>query len=85
MVDLPEPLTINAFQTDSQTFNFGCLQLHSLNLDGDDATARNVAWLEEPQSLFVKCDYFNGQPVLDGYNPQVFETLMAMYSSSISA
>jgi large subunit ribosomal protein L37 len=84
VIDLPEPLTINAIQTDSRNFSYGCLQLHSLNLDGDDAAARNVAWLQEPQSLFLKCDYVDGKPVLEGYNPKVFETLLAMYSSSIS-
>lgn len=85
VIDLPEPLTINAIQTDSRNFSYGCLQLHSLNLDGDDAAARNVAWLQEPQSLFLKCDYVDGKPVLEGYNPKVFETLMAVYSSSISS
>lgn len=84
VIDLPEPLTINAIQTDSRNFSYGCLQLHSLNLDGDNAAAKNVAWLQQPQSLFVKCDYVDGKPVLEGYNPQVFETLMAVYSSSIS-
>ena len=81
--DLPEPVTINCMQTDSRNFYFGCLQLHSLDLDSSKV-ANNLFWIEDPQPMFTKCDYVDNQPVLEGYNPQVLETLMALYKSQMA-
>lgn len=82
--ELPEPVTINCIQTDSRNFYFGCLQLHSLDLDSSQA-AHNMFWVEGPQPLFTKCDYVDNKPVLEGYNPEVLETLMALYKSQTVA
>ncbi|KAI9551587.1 hypothetical protein GHT06_021920 [Daphnia sinensis] len=82
--ELPEQLTINCVQTDSRNFYFGCFQLHSLDLDSSEA-AHNLFWVEGPQPMFAKCDYVNNQPVLEGYNPEVLETLMALYKSQTVA
>jgi large subunit ribosomal protein L37 len=81
--DLPEPVTINCMQTDSRNFYFGCLQLHSLDLDSSKV-ANNLFWIEDPQPMFTKCDYVDNKPVLEGYNPQVLETLMALYKSQMA-
>ncbi|EFX83442.1 hypothetical protein DAPPUDRAFT_301877 [Daphnia pulex] len=82
--DLPEPVTINCMQTDSRNFYFACFQLHSLDLDSSKATS-NLFWIEDAQPMFTKCDYVDNQPVLEGYNPQVLETLMALYKSQMAA
>lgn len=71
-------------QTDGRRFIFGCLQIHSLDLDSSEA-ANNLFWLEEPEPLFTSCNYVEGQCVLEGYNPEVMETLMALYQSQTIA
>lgn len=85
MTELPEPLTLNCLQTNSQEFIFGALQLHSLDLNGEGDKARNLFWLQEPMALFTKCSYVAGQPVFEGYDPRVAETLMAVYRSQLGS
>lgn len=84
VVELPEPLTLNCLQSDSRNFIFGALQVHSLDLNGEEGLARNLLWLQEPAALFTKCEYVDGRPVLQGYDPAVAETLMSFYRSQLT-
>ena len=84
MQQLPEPVTLNCIHSDSQNFLFGCLEVHSLDISSNESVAKNLFWVTDNMQLFKKCEYVNGQPVLEGYNPQVIETLMAVHHSQLS-
>ena len=85
MVQLPRPVVVNSVHTDSRNFMFGSLELHSLDLSGEDgaATGRNLFWLQQQMPLFDECGYVGGRPHLQGYNPLVLDTFLAMYRSSL--
>jgi len=85
VTELPEPLTLNCVHSDTKNFIFGALQVHSLDLNGESDQARNLLWLEEPCTLYSKCEYVDGRPVLEGYNPNCAETLIALYRSQLAA
>lgn len=79
--DLPTPTIVQSVQTDGHTFYFGCLQLNTLNLNGE--TGKKNVWFHEPiMQLYGDCAYQSAQPVLTGYNKQVLRHLVAFYKNN---
>ncbi|KAG7297953.1 hypothetical protein JYU34_018707 [Plutella xylostella] len=77
--DLPEPVYINCIQTDGQKYHFGVLELNTLNLDGTEGT-KNVWYCKNNVTLYDSSRYFNGMPVLENYNPEVYGYINAFYN-----
>ncbi|KAJ4435100.1 hypothetical protein ANN_23675, partial [Periplaneta americana] len=80
--DLPEPVTVQCVQTDGRLFHFAVLQLNTLDLDGTEGK-KNIFWTLPRISLFESCMYVKGKPSLEGYNAEVFNRLLAFYSSGL--
>ncbi|KAI5643082.1 hypothetical protein NE865_04804 [Phthorimaea operculella] len=77
--DLPEPVYINCIQTDGQKYHFGVLELNTLNVDGTEGT-KNVWYCKNNMKLYDSSRYFSGMPVLENYNPKVYEYINAFYN-----
>lgn len=76
--NLPTPVTLQAIQTDGQTFYFGVLQLNTLDVESSET--RNI-WFQTPGlRLFDECSYQVGKPVLGGYNKEVIRHLVTFYN-----
>ncbi|XP_066142653.1 large ribosomal subunit protein mL37 [Euwallacea fornicatus] len=77
---LPSPVTLQTVQTNGRQFHFGVFQLNTLDLDNSEI--RNI-WYQTPaMSLFDKCAYVLGKPVLEGYNRTVMNHLLAFYNNN---
>lgn len=74
--DKKEPVTIQVVQTDGKFFHFGVLKS-----TGSDSEP-NFFWSFPIMNIFETCKYVDGIPVLEGYNPAVFNTLLAFYNNS---
>ena len=81
---LAQPLTLNCVHVDSQNFLFGCLEVNSLDIGIDGAQPKNLFWVTKMMPLFQKCEYVDAEPIIEGYNPEVIETFMAMHRSQLS-
>ncbi|KAJ8898328.1 hypothetical protein PR048_003688 [Dryococelus australis] len=81
--DLPEPVMLQCCHTDGRLFHFCTLQLNTLNLDSCNSR-RNIFWSVPRKALFEFCGYDSAQPVLRGFDPEVFEMLLAFYSHGIT-
>lgn len=79
VMQLPHPIVIQCVQTDGQQFMFGVFQLNTLELDQDKL--RNYFWFTPQKSLYSKAGYESGRPVLYEYNPEIFDTLFALYTN----
>ncbi|CAH2094628.1 unnamed protein product [Euphydryas editha] len=77
--DLPEPIHLNCIQTDGQRFHFGVLELKTLNLDGTEGT-KNVWYCKNDLKMYDSCRYLSGMPVLENYNPKVYDYINAFYN-----
>ncbi|XP_026314915.1 39S ribosomal protein L37, mitochondrial [Hyposmocoma kahamanoa] len=77
--DLPEPVYINCIQTDGQKYHFGILQLNTLNVDGTEGT-KNVWYCKNDMELYGSSKYLSALPVLENYNPKVYEYINAFYN-----
>lgn len=83
VVDLPQPIVVQSIQTDGRRFHFGSLQLNTLGVDAQAATAPKNVWHSVPAlRLFDVCEYRSGQPVLTEYNRQVLRHLYAFYRNN---
>mgnify|MGYP003336897935 CR=1 FL=1 len=75
---MPEPVRVNVIGTDGQKLSIGSVQLHSLDLGGDD---RNVfAYHPDTLELFSYCGYREGRAVLEGLNMDTFTLLSSLIS-----
>ncbi|EZA55817.1 hypothetical protein DMN91_011665 [Ooceraea biroi] len=77
VTELPEPVTVQAVQTDGRRYQFFVFQLNSL--DVNDAGVKNFWYTLPPLALYEKAQYDDGRPVLEGYNPEVFRRIVAFY------
>lgn len=77
---LPTPVTLQAVQTDGKQFYFGVLQLNTLDVTSSEV--RNIWYQTSPLSLFDKCAYDLGKPVLEGYNRSVVNHLVTFYQNT---
>lgn len=76
---LPEPVTVQYIASCGQLFTFCGFQLNTLDLD-NPAGVKNVVWMsKESAKLFEVCAFVKALPTMEGYNPEVFRTLAAMY------
>ena len=74
---LPEPITIHFVNTNGRKFHFSVFQLNTLDLEGE---TKNIFWHDpEIKDLYETCAYINAVPTLEGYDHDVFRTLLAMY------
>ncbi|BES87653.1 Ribosomal protein L37 [Nesidiocoris tenuis] len=78
---LPHPVTVQCVQTDSKDFHFSVLQLNTVK-SAEETDERNFYWSFPFMSLYDKCEYDAGKPILEGYNPSVFNTLLAFCCNS---
>nr|XP_018906949.1 PREDICTED: 39S ribosomal protein L37, mitochondrial [Bemisia tabaci] len=78
--DLPEPIVIQSIHTDSVNFHFNVFQLNTLNINSEH-DVRNVWWSDPMIKLYSQGDFVDSIPVLDDYNPEVFEKFLAFYSN----
>ncbi|XP_049285905.1 39S ribosomal protein L37, mitochondrial [Anopheles funestus] len=76
---LPNPITVQAVQTDSKTFHFSVYQLNTLDLNS--STDRNMWFRKAPFDLYSQCDYIVGKPTLDDYNKDVLRHFALFYSN----
>ncbi|XP_066262593.1 large ribosomal subunit protein mL37 [Euwallacea similis] len=77
---LPSPVTLQIVQTSGRQFQFGVFQLNTLDLDS--SKMRNI-WYQTPtMTLFDRCAYVLGKPVLEGYNRTVMNHLASFYSNN---
>uniref|UniRef100_A0A0K8TE31 Large ribosomal subunit protein mL37 n=1 Tax=Lygus hesperus TaxID=30085 RepID=A0A0K8TE31_LYGHE len=74
--NLPHPVTVQCVHTDSKDFHFAVLQLNTVK-DNTLTDERNFYWSLPIQTLYETCEYSSGKPVIEGYNPSVFNTLLA--------
>ena len=79
--DLPEPVTVQCIQTEGQSFHFSVFQLNTLNIDGTEGT-KNYWWTSPRLNLYDKAEYFDGKPLIEGYNPEVFKRIFAFYNNN---
>lgn len=75
--ELPTPVTVQCVQTDGKFFQFGVLQINTLNLE--DGKVKNIWYQTENLPLFEVCMYDTGKPVLKGYNDNVVKNLVTFY------
>ena len=78
--DLPEPISVMLVITDGLKFHLSAFQLNTLETSG--TAKKNIFW-QEPELLEIAqvADYVSARPVVDGYDPEVFKKLAAMYLS----
>ncbi|XP_013184709.2 large ribosomal subunit protein mL37 [Amyelois transitella] len=77
--DLPKPVYINCIQTDGQQYHFGVLELKTLNVNGTEGT-KNIWYCKNDMKMYDSSRYFSGMPVLENYNPKVYEYINAFYN-----
>lgn len=75
---LPRPVAVQCVHTDGKFFHFGVLQLNTLDLNSKDV--KNVWHQTEKLNLFNECKYYQGKPILEGYNSQVIQHLITFYN-----
>ncbi|XP_050428661.1 39S ribosomal protein L37, mitochondrial [Adelges cooleyi] len=78
VVDLPEPITLQCVHTNASWFHFSVFQLNSL-AGPEDNEKRNAYWQAPLMNLYTNCNYEEGIPVLEDYNPEVFKHFLAFY------
>jgi len=76
--ELPEPIMLQCVHTNSQWFHFSVFQLN--NLAGPEEDGRkNIYWQSQLLNLYEKCEFVEGVPVLEDYNPEVFKHFLSFY------
>ncbi|KAK8751633.1 hypothetical protein OTU49_009493 [Cherax quadricarinatus] len=75
--NLEKPVVLQVVHMHRQYFHMGVFQLNTLNLTG---TTKNIFWTQPWEPLFSKCCFQAAQPVLEGYNPRVFELLKGLHA-----
>jgi len=80
MGELERPIAVQFVYTNGQRYFFSAFQLNTLDLNSGSSGVRNIFWqMEKPLDLFKTCDFVQGRPQLEGFDPQVFRVLQAMY------
>jgi len=78
---LPEPVCINTVTTNGLNFQLSAFQLNTMDLGGD---TKNIFWSHnETLTLLEHCGYEEGRISLEGYDPEVFEYLKALYVQDV--
>nr|XP_022909733.1 39S ribosomal protein L37, mitochondrial [Onthophagus taurus] len=77
--DLSKPIVLQCIQTNGKWFNFGILQINTLDLLSDKV--RNVWFQSENIELFNNCGYVDGKPTLEGYNSEVIKHILGFYNN----
>lgn len=74
---LPDPVCLHMVNTDGQKFQLSILQLNTLDLASD---TKNIFWYHpDTLELLSFCGHREGRVSLEGYDPEVFRYLKAMY------
>ena len=82
--DLPEPVTVQFVFTTGDRFHFSVFQLNTMDLDSETGR-KNYFWHEkETAKLFDVCEFVEAKPVLEGFNPDVFRKIAAMYVQGLN-
>lgn len=76
--ELPEPITLQCIQTNSQWFHFCVFQLNSL-ASPEENGKKNIYWQTPLLDIYKKCAFDEGVPVLQDYNPEVFKYFLSFY------
>ena len=74
MGELERPIAVQFVFTNGQKYYFSAFQLNTLDLNsgGSGGGVKNIFWQrEEPLELFQTCDFVQGRPQLEGFDPQV--------------
>ena len=75
-----KPVSVMFATTNGFEWMFTAFQLNSLEF----GEKKNLFWHSGKKMLLAEeCDYKVGRPSLEGYNPEVFQTLAAMYMQGI--
>eukprot|EP00095_Tigriopus_kingsejongensis_P011864 maker-scaffold180_size281610-snap-gene-0.40 protein:Tk11864 transcript:maker-scaffold180_size281610-snap-gene-0.40-mRNA-1 annotation:"39s ribosomal protein mitochondrial" len=80
---LPEPVSVKFIYTNGFRMSFTAFQLNTLDLN-DDSGVKNVFWHEPRHEFFTKCEYDQGLPTLEAYNPKTFTTLLGLYLQGVN-
>lgn len=76
---LPKPIVVQNIHTDGIRFNFGVFQLNTLDI-GNPEGIKNIYWNEnEVTELYSRCVMDKALPILENYNPDVFEKILAIH------
>ena len=81
--DLEEPITVQIVHTNCRHYHLGVFQLNTLNLSPSSEThtrTRNLFWTQDWDVLFDSCKFKAGKPVLEGYNPLLFDLLRGFHA-----
>ncbi|KAJ8673383.1 hypothetical protein QAD02_004645 [Eretmocerus hayati] len=78
---LPKPFTVQCIQSDGKRFNFLVYQLNTLDLEGNEGI-KNFCWMLPRIDLYEAAGYVGGKPLLEGYNPEVFNRILGFYKNS---
>lgn len=76
--ELPEPITLQCVQTNSQWFHFSVFQLNTLASSEKDEK-KNYFWQTPLLDMYKTCIFLEGIPHLEHYNPEVFKHFLAFY------
>ncbi|KAG7202475.1 hypothetical protein KM043_017046 [Ampulex compressa] len=78
--ELPQPVTVQCIQSNSQDFHFSVFQLNTLDLESTN-NIKNFWWSETPIRLFTKAQYEHGRPTIEGINFDILKMLLAFYKN----
>lgn len=80
--DLPEPITTQVIHLTGKEFQFSVFQLNTLNLEDSTTTGvKNHVWITDKMDLFTEVSNYYGKEIFEGYNPEIFKIVSAMYLS----
>ncbi len=76
---LPKPVLLQCIQTDAKYFHFSVFQLNTLSWPPSPSEVRNIFWSDPIIPAYEFGGYFEGQPTITSYNPEVFKKFLAFY------
>lgn len=78
--DLPAPVSVMHVGMEGLNFHFSAFQLNTMDLDGGSSSKKNIFWNDgEVAEIAEKARYELARPVVEGFNPEIFRKLAAMY------
>ena len=79
--DLPKPISVTMVSCTPLKYHLSAFQLNTLDLSGPK---KNIWWEEEEvMDIAETAAYVRALPTLDGYNPDVFRKMAAMYLQGV--
>ncbi|KAL0269219.1 UNVERIFIED_CONTAM: hypothetical protein PYX00_007025 [Menopon gallinae] len=78
VTELEKPVVIQIVMADEGNIHFSVFQLNSLDVENENGK-KNLYWNSPIISLYDQCQYINGIPMLEGFNPDVMKRMMAFY------